>query len=81
MANAHDQQVKEIDAWDSNAKPVSTMWRCLLSEKPLCSGVWGGVVRWEIPLDERNVVRALYSPPLSKYIVFIFFSKTFQQWF
>ena len=47
-------------------RPVSTIWRCFLSAKLLCSGVWGGEVRWVIPLVARNGLMAMNSPPLSE---------------
>lgn len=49
-----------------SVRPVSTMWRCLFSAKPLCSGVWGGEVRWLIPLEAKKSRRAMNSPPLSE---------------
>ena len=53
VAKACGQYVRGILAVERSARPVSTMCRCFLSDKPLCSGVCGGDVRWEMPCSAR----------------------------
>lgn len=42
---------------------------------PLCSGVWGGKVKWEIPCVEWKARRAINSPTLSEQRLCIFLPK------
>ena len=43
---AYGQKLGEREALLRRQHAVSVRCRRLLSERPLCSGVWGGVVRW-----------------------------------
>lgn len=65
-ANAYVQYDLGILAWVRRVSPVSTMWRCFLSEMLLCSGVCGGEVKCEIPEADRNGLSAMNSPALSE---------------
>ena len=55
-----------MEAWEKRDRPVSTIWWWCHSEYPLCSGACGGMVRWEILLDAKNVARAWYFSLLSE---------------
>ena len=63
LAKACGQNVKGMFTVERSAKPVSTIWRCFLSDRVLCSGV----VRWEIPWEDRYGRSARNSPTLSEY--------------
>ena len=66
VAKAYDKYCNGIEVWDKSAKSISTICKCLYFERPLYSGVCGGVVRCVMPWVERKFSSAMYSPPLSE---------------
>ena len=74
---ALDQWLKGMEAWEKRVRPVSIMWRWCHSEKLLYSGVWGGVVRWDILWKARKLSSASYSPSLLEYNVLMLWLNCF----
>lgn len=62
MRKAYDQKERDKEAQDRRARPISIMSRWQCPGKPLCLGVCRGVLRWEMWVIDKNVLRPVYSP-------------------